>query len=28
MALTSVLIPPLSVYWRLRGAAKFRVWFA
>lgn len=27
MALTSVLIPPLSIYWRLRGAAKFRVWF-
>ena len=28
MIATSVLIPPLSVYWRLYGAWKFRVWFA
>ena len=27
MALTSLLIPPLAVYWRLRGALKFRVFF-
>lgn len=27
MAITSVLIPPLSVYWRLRGAVRFRVFF-
>jgi glycosyltransferase involved in cell wall biosynthesis len=27
MALTSLLIPLLSVYWRLRGAVKFRVLF-
>jgi glycosyltransferase involved in cell wall biosynthesis len=27
MALTSLLIPPLSVYWRLRGALQFRVFF-
>jgi cellulose synthase/poly-beta-1,6-N-acetylglucosamine synthase-like glycosyltransferase len=27
MALTSVLIPPLSIFWRLRGAWRFRVWF-
>jgi glycosyltransferase involved in cell wall biosynthesis len=27
MALTSALIPPLSVFWRLRGAAQFKVWF-
>ncbi len=27
MAVTSALIPPLSVYWRLRGALRFRVWF-
>jgi cellulose synthase/poly-beta-1,6-N-acetylglucosamine synthase-like glycosyltransferase len=27
MVLTSILIPPLSIYWRLRGALKFRVWF-
>lgn len=27
MALTSALIPFLSVYWRLRGALHFRVWF-
>ncbi|MFN8557493.1 MAG: glycosyltransferase [Dehalococcoidia bacterium] len=28
LALTSALIPPLSVYWRLRGALRYRVWFA
>jgi GT2 family glycosyltransferase len=27
MAVTSMLIPFLSVYWRLRGAVAFRVWF-
>lgn len=27
MAVTSVLIPPLSVFWRLYGAVKFRVFF-
>jgi GT2 family glycosyltransferase len=27
MAVTSALIPPLSVFWRLYGAAKFRVFF-
>ncbi len=27
MAVTSALIPALSVFWRLYGAAKFRVWF-
>jgi glycosyltransferase involved in cell wall biosynthesis len=27
MAVTSAVIPPLSVFWRLRGALKFRVWF-
>ncbi len=27
MAVTSVLIPPLSVFWRLRGAFKYRVLF-
>jgi glycosyltransferase involved in cell wall biosynthesis len=27
MLLTSALIPFLSVYWRLRGALHFRVWF-
>ena len=27
MALTSALIPLLSVYWRLRGAVRFRVFF-
>lgn len=27
MALTSAVIPPLSIYWRLRGALKFRVLF-
>ncbi|MEO7001912.1 MAG: hypothetical protein ABI068_08800 [Ktedonobacterales bacterium] len=27
MALTSALIPPLAIYWRLRGALRYRVWF-
>jgi GT2 family glycosyltransferase len=27
MVVTSALIPPLSVFWRLWGAIKFRVWF-
>ena len=27
MAVTSALIPPLSVFWRLRGAVRYRVWF-
>ena len=27
MAMTSAVIPPLAVFWRLRGAVKFRVWF-
>jgi hypothetical protein len=27
MVLTSALIPFLSVFWRLYGALKFRVWF-
>ena len=27
MAVTSVLIPPVSVYWRLRGAVRYRVFF-
>ena len=27
MLLTSALIPPLSVFWRLYGAVKFGVWF-
>ena len=27
MLLTSVLIPPLAIYWRIRGALKFRVFF-
>jgi len=27
MAVTSVVLPPLAVYWRLRGAARFRVLF-
>jgi GT2 family glycosyltransferase len=27
MLVTSLLIPFLSIYWRLYGAAKFRVWF-
>lgn len=27
MLVTSAIIPPLSIYWRLRGALKFRVFF-
>ena len=27
MALTSALIPPLAVFWRIRGAVKYRVLF-
>jgi glycosyltransferase involved in cell wall biosynthesis len=27
MALTSLLIPPLAIYWRLRGAVRYRVFF-
>lgn len=27
MLITSILIPPLSIYWRLRGALKYRVFF-
>lgn len=27
MAVTSLVIPPLAVFWRLRGALRFRVWF-
>jgi glycosyltransferase involved in cell wall biosynthesis len=27
MVVTSAVIPPLSVFWRLRGALNFRVWF-
>ncbi len=27
LALTSLLIPPLSLYWRLRGAIRYRVFF-
>jgi glycosyltransferase involved in cell wall biosynthesis len=27
MAVTSALIPPLSVFWRLYGAVRFRAWF-
>jgi GT2 family glycosyltransferase len=27
MALTSIVVPPLAVFWRLRGAARFRVLF-
>ncbi len=27
MVITSILIPPLSVFWRLYGAVKYRVWF-
>lgn len=28
MVATSALIPPLSIYWRLRGAITYRAWFA
>jgi cellulose synthase/poly-beta-1,6-N-acetylglucosamine synthase-like glycosyltransferase len=27
MLITSALIPPLAIFWRVRGAIKFRVWF-
>ncbi|RPI22296.1 MAG: glycosyltransferase [Acidobacteria bacterium] len=27
MMVTSALIPPLAVFWRLRGAVRYRVWF-
>ncbi len=27
MIVTSALIPPLSIFWRLRGAIAYRVWF-
>ena len=27
MLVTSALIPPLAIFWRVRGAIKFRVWF-
>ncbi len=27
MVCTSALIPPLSIYWRLRGALRWRVWY-
>jgi len=27
MIITSMLLPPLAIFWRLRGAIKFRVWF-
>lgn len=27
MVVTSLVIPPLAVFWRLRGAVRFRVWF-
>ncbi len=27
MAVTSAFIPPLAIYWRLRGALTFHVWF-
>ena len=27
MIVTSLLIPPIAIYWRIRGAIKFRVWF-
>ncbi len=27
MIVTSALIPPLAIYWRLRGAVRWRVWF-
>jgi hypothetical protein len=27
MALTSALIPPLSIFWRIAGGIKFRVAF-
>ena len=27
MIVTSLLIPPIAIFWRIRGAFKFRVWF-
>lgn len=27
MIVTSALIPPLAIFWRLRGAIRYRVWF-
>jgi hypothetical protein len=27
MLVTSALVPPLSIFWRLYGALKFRVFF-
>jgi hypothetical protein len=27
MLVTSALIPLLAIYWRLRGALRWRVWF-
>jgi hypothetical protein len=27
MVVTSALIPPLAIFWRLYGAVKYRVWF-
>lgn len=27
MVVTSLVIPPLAIFWRLRGALRFRVWF-
>ncbi len=27
MAITSILIPPVALYWRAKGALKYRVWF-
>ncbi|HEV7237120.1 MAG TPA: hypothetical protein VGN15_13110 [Ktedonobacteraceae bacterium] len=27
MFITSLLIPPLAIYWRIRGAIKYRVFF-
>jgi hypothetical protein len=27
MLVGSALIPPLAVYWRLRGAIRWRIWF-
>jgi len=27
MLVTSILIPPVALYWRLRGAVHYRVWF-
>lgn len=27
MIVTSMLLPPLAIFWRIRGAIKFRVWF-